>query len=107
MASKSAAKYIMSDAGVPVVPGYHGEEQSVEYLAEQVCTIMVPIADLTFQVAYYFLSRLLRLAILCSSRQLWEAVGKGCELWVTELVWKRPFFLPSARPQHRLEMLEF
>lgn len=30
MGSKSAAKEIMTAAGVPVVPGYHGEEQSDE-----------------------------------------------------------------------------
>eukprot|EP01094_Clydonella_sp_ATCC50884_P022497 TRINITY_DN5188_c0_g1_i2.p1 TRINITY_DN5188_c0_g1~~TRINITY_DN5188_c0_g1_i2.p1 ORF type:complete len:717 (-),score=242.41 TRINITY_DN5188_c0_g1_i2:128-2239(-) len=30
MASKSASKDIMINAGVPVVPGYHGEDQSME-----------------------------------------------------------------------------
>lgn len=32
MGSKSAAKTIMGDAGVPLVPGYHGDEQSVDIL---------------------------------------------------------------------------
>ena len=30
MGSKSAAKALMEDAGVPLVPGYHGEAQDVE-----------------------------------------------------------------------------
>ncbi len=32
MGSKSAAKAIMEDAGVPLVPGYHGKDQSPEIL---------------------------------------------------------------------------
>ena len=32
MGSKSAAKAIMEEAGVPLVPGYHGDDQSVETL---------------------------------------------------------------------------
>ena len=32
MGSKSASKHIMEKAGVPVVPGYHGDDQSVERL---------------------------------------------------------------------------
>lgn len=39
MGSKSASKIIMTKANVPVVPGYHGEDQSIERLqheAEQV-----------------------------------------------------------------------
>ncbi|PSF04727.1 3-methylcrotonyl-CoA carboxylase [Marinobacter fuscus] len=32
MGSKSAAKAIMEDAGVPLVPGYHGKDQSPELL---------------------------------------------------------------------------
>ncbi len=32
MGSKSAAKRIMGDAGVPLVPGYHGDDQSPEIL---------------------------------------------------------------------------
>lgn len=35
MGSKSASKKIMIAAGVPVVPGYHGEDQSVERLREE------------------------------------------------------------------------
>jgi 3-methylcrotonyl-CoA carboxylase alpha subunit len=30
MGSKSESKIIMINAGVPVVPGYHGENQSVD-----------------------------------------------------------------------------
>ena len=33
MGSKSAAKAIMGEAGVPLVPGYHGDDQSPETLA--------------------------------------------------------------------------
>lgn len=32
MGSKSVAKTIMSEAGVPVCPGYHGEEQGDDFL---------------------------------------------------------------------------
>ncbi|NRP10649.1 MULTISPECIES: acetyl/propionyl/methylcrotonyl-CoA carboxylase subunit alpha [unclassified Marinobacterium] len=35
MGSKSAAKAIMEDAGVPLVPGYHGEDQSPELLRKE------------------------------------------------------------------------
>lgn len=35
MGSKSAAKTIMQQAGVPLVPGYHGEEQSTAYLQRE------------------------------------------------------------------------
>lgn len=30
--SGSASKRIMNAAGVPLVPGYHGDEQSIDYL---------------------------------------------------------------------------
>jgi len=35
MGSKSAAKALMEKAGVPVVPGYHGDNQNVAFLAEE------------------------------------------------------------------------
>ena len=35
MGSKSAAKAIMQDAGVPLVPGYHGADQSPERLRQE------------------------------------------------------------------------
>ncbi len=35
MGSKSASKKLMTDAGVPVVPGYHGDDQSIKTLTEQ------------------------------------------------------------------------
>src|SRR5262245_1516334 len=35
MGSKSAAKRIMEQAGVPLVPGYHGDNQDAAYLKEQ------------------------------------------------------------------------
>ncbi len=35
MGSKSAAKALMEAAGVPVVPGYHGDKQDPAFLAEQ------------------------------------------------------------------------
>jgi len=42
MGSKSAAKEIMTDAGVPLVPGYHGEEQAPEFLKQQSVAIGYP-----------------------------------------------------------------
>ncbi len=35
MGSKSASKDIMIKAKVPVVPGYHGEDQNPEFLAQE------------------------------------------------------------------------
>jgi len=35
MGSKSAAKTLMQEAGVPVVPGYHGDNQEPDFLARQ------------------------------------------------------------------------
>ena len=43
MALKGAAKKIMTDAGVPVVPGYHGDEQSDEFLAAEAEKIGFPV----------------------------------------------------------------
>ncbi|HUG98632.1 MAG TPA: acetyl/propionyl/methylcrotonyl-CoA carboxylase subunit alpha [Gammaproteobacteria bacterium] len=43
MGSKSEAKAIMEDAGVPVVPGYHGAEQSPEELAARAAQIGFPL----------------------------------------------------------------
>ncbi|KAI9499591.1 carbamoyl-phosphate synthase L chain, ATP binding domain-containing protein [Zychaea mexicana] len=43
MGSKSESKYIMEDAGVPVVPGYHGENQDVQFLKEQAEKIGYPV----------------------------------------------------------------
>ena len=43
MGSKSAAKTIMAKAGVPIVPGYHGDEQSAETLAREAAKIGYPV----------------------------------------------------------------
>ncbi|KAI9300175.1 carbamoyl-phosphate synthase L chain, ATP binding domain-containing protein [Cunninghamella echinulata] len=43
MGSKSESKYIMERAGVPVVPGYHGENQDVGFLKEQAEKIGYPV----------------------------------------------------------------
>jgi 3-methylcrotonyl-CoA carboxylase alpha subunit len=43
MASKSAAKSLMEEAGVPVTPGYHGEDQSVEKLEAEANRIGFPM----------------------------------------------------------------
>ncbi|KAI8393499.1 carbamoyl-phosphate synthase L chain, ATP binding domain-containing protein [Radiomyces spectabilis] len=43
MGSKSESKYIMEDAGVPVVPGYHGENQDVGFLKDQADKIGYPV----------------------------------------------------------------
>lgn len=40
---KSESKYIMEKAGVPVVPGYHGENQDVKFLKEQADKIGYPV----------------------------------------------------------------
>lgn len=43
MALKGSAKKLMEDAEVPVVPGYHGDDQSVETLAAEAKCIGFPV----------------------------------------------------------------
>ena len=43
MGSKSAAKSIMERAGVPVVPGYHGDDQADALLAREAARIGFPV----------------------------------------------------------------
>ncbi len=43
MGLKDAAKQLMEKAGVPVVPGYHGERQESEFLAEQAEAVGYPV----------------------------------------------------------------
>ena len=43
MGSKSAAKALMQTAGVPLTPGYHGDDQDPTFLHEQADTIGYPL----------------------------------------------------------------
>jgi 3-methylcrotonyl-CoA carboxylase alpha subunit len=43
MGSKSAAKRLMEQAGVPLVPGYHGENQDADFLAAEAVRIGYPV----------------------------------------------------------------
>ena len=43
MGLKDAAKALMEQAGVPVVPGYHGDNQDAGFLAEQADSIGYPV----------------------------------------------------------------
>jgi 3-methylcrotonyl-CoA carboxylase alpha subunit len=43
MGSKSAAKKLMEKAGVPLTPGYHGDEQAPEFLKQQADRIGYPV----------------------------------------------------------------
>ncbi|MGE5649509.1 MAG: acetyl-CoA carboxylase biotin carboxylase subunit [Bacillota bacterium] len=43
MGSKSAAKALMEKAGVPLVPGYHGDNQDADFLHEQADRIGYPV----------------------------------------------------------------
>jgi len=43
MGSKSAAKNIMSEARVPLVPGYHGDDQDPQLLAREAAAIGFPV----------------------------------------------------------------
>jgi 3-methylcrotonyl-CoA carboxylase alpha subunit len=43
MGLKDAAKALMQEAGVPVVPGYHGAEQEAEFLAARAAEIGYPV----------------------------------------------------------------
>ncbi len=43
MGSKSAAKTLMEKAGVPLVPGYHGDKQEADFLKSQAAQIGYPV----------------------------------------------------------------
>ncbi|WP_394245149.1 acetyl/propionyl/methylcrotonyl-CoA carboxylase subunit alpha [Halopseudomonas laoshanensis] len=43
MGSKSAAKTLMEKAGVPLVPGYHGEDQSLECFRREITAMGYPV----------------------------------------------------------------
>ena len=43
MGSKSAAKTLMEKSGVPLLPGYHGENQDTAFLADQASRIGFPV----------------------------------------------------------------
>ena len=43
MGSKQAAKALLAEAQVPLVPGYHGTEQSIELLQQEAARIGVPL----------------------------------------------------------------
>lgn len=43
MGLKNTAKALMAESGVPIVPGYHGNNQNADFLAEQAHTIGYPI----------------------------------------------------------------
>ncbi len=43
MGDKSAAKALMAKAGVPLTPGYHGDQQAPAFLREQADTIGYPV----------------------------------------------------------------
>ena len=43
MGSKMASKQLMQDAGVPILPGYHGENQDPQYLADEAERIGFPL----------------------------------------------------------------
>ena len=43
MGSKSESKNIMSKANVPIVPGYHGENQDLSFLMNEAKKIGYPV----------------------------------------------------------------
>lgn len=43
MGSKSESKHIMSKAGVPVVPGYHGSNNDLTFLMNEAVKIGYPV----------------------------------------------------------------
>ena len=43
MGSKAAAKTLMEQAGVPLLPGYHGENQAPDFLAHQAARVGFPV----------------------------------------------------------------
>ena len=43
MGSKSSAKILMEQAGVPLLPGYHGENQDSDFLAHQAARVGFPV----------------------------------------------------------------
>ena len=56
MGSKSAAKAAMAAAGVPVAPGYHGEDQHIDRLRQEAERVGYPlIVKAAFGVRRVFL----------------------------------------------------
>ncbi len=43
MGSKIASKQLMQDAGVPVLPGYHGDNQDADFLSEEAARVGFPL----------------------------------------------------------------
>ena len=43
MGSKSAAKALMERSGVPLLPGYHGDDQDAAFLADQAARVGFPV----------------------------------------------------------------
>ena len=43
MGSKMASKQLMEDAGVPILPGYHGANQAEDFLAQQADLVGYPL----------------------------------------------------------------
>ncbi|OOD03964.1 hypothetical protein BWP19_22990, partial [Stenotrophomonas maltophilia] len=43
MGDKSAAKALMAKAGVPLTPGYHGDQQAPDFLRTQADAIGYPV----------------------------------------------------------------
>ncbi len=43
MTPHSESKKIMSNAAVPIIPGYHGEKQDVDYLMAEAEKIQYPV----------------------------------------------------------------
>ena len=76
MGSKSAAKALMESAGVPVVPGYHGEDQSLANTA---------------------VGRRCAWAIRCWSRRRPAAEGGGCGSSATPMNSLKQSQAPSAK----------
>ena len=71
MGLKDAAKALMVEAGVPVVPGYHGEGQEPDMLAAEAEKIGYPV--------------------------LIKAVARECEAWTQQRSFRRRWRRPSAK----------
>ena len=62
MGSKSAAKTLMEKSGVPLLPGYHGERQGAQFLADQ-----------ANRIGYPLMIKAVRLASTLTAERPWDA----------------------------------
>lgn len=123
MGSKDAAKELMSSAGVPLLPGYHGADQSFERLQSEahacglsegmpyLSGILLLLTDLISPICRTPVYPTCRICIRfsvspkgfpCSSRRCRAAAARGCGSWRGRRSSQTQSKARGARPSPRL-----